>query len=94
MCPRLYRGLMLEPKVVRDFARFIIAKKESLEDSVTRLNRCSKELDESWRDRQHHKFTEEFEPHMANLKKLFDLLDQYAQFCNKAANQIEEYNID
>lgn len=87
-----YIGRMLDPTVVRDFARFILAKKESIEKSIEGINFYSQRVDEDWRDRQNHIFREQFVPHMQNMQNLSELLDQYATYCNLAAKTIEEYN--
>lgn len=83
---------MLDPSVVRDFAKFIIAKKESIEESVARLDNYSQRLEQNWQDRQNHIFRENFVPHMQKIKKLAELLESHAVYCNQAAQLIEEYN--
>lgn len=94
MSAQRYKGRMLDPAVVRDYANFILKKKENIENSVSRLNQYSAWMDEDWRDMQNHVFRERFIPHMQNMRKLSELLEQYAAFCNKMAGMVETYNMD
>lgn len=94
MAAQRYKGRMLDPAIVRDYATYILRKKESIETSVSRLNQYSARMDEDWRDMQNHVFRERFIPHMQNIRKLSGLLEQYAAFCNKMAEMVETYNMD
>lgn len=89
----LYTGRMIDPQIVRQYARYILNTKAEIEDAIVRIYNRQVELDEGWRDLQNHKFTEEFVPHVANIKKMSELLEQYATYCNQRAEYVEqEYN--
>jgi WXG100 family type VII secretion target len=81
----------VDPGELRRFARDLNRFKADIQTLVSGLQGRLRTLEQTWRDQQQQKFSQEFEQAMKGFNRFLDLSDQHVSFLNQKAAHIEEY---
>ena len=82
---------IVDPAELRRFAHQLNQFNTDLEDRLTTLSSQLHALNNSWRDQEHRKFSEEFEHHLKLIARSMEASREYAPFLMRKAERIEEY---
>lgn len=82
---------IVDPAELRRFAAMLKHFNNELQGNVASLHGQLNGLSQSWRDREHEKFVEEFEGAMQVINHFLDASNQYIPFLMRKAERIEEY---
>ena len=82
---------VVNPEELRRFAAQLKRFNNDMITQLTTLNGQLAELSQSWRDREHDKFVEEFEQTLQVVKRFVDSTNQHIPFLLRKAERIEEY---
>src|SRR5208337_4937753 len=82
---------IMDPEKVRRFAEELQRFNSDLENRLILLHTRFKALGDTWSDREHEKFAEEFKSTMKALKKFVELSKEHTPFLLRKAQRIEEY---
>ena len=82
---------IVDPQEVRRFASNLKHFNEDLEQKMGVLHGQLMNLGQSWRDREHEKFAEEFEQTMQVVGRFLAIANQHVPFLVRKAERIEEY---
>ena len=81
----------VDPDELRRFANNLRQFNTELSESLTSLHGQLLGLGQSWRDREHDKFAEEFETTMQVLTRFVEVADEHVPFLVRKADRAEEY---
>ena len=81
----------VDPDELRRFANNLRQFNTELSESLTALHGQLLGLGQSWRDREHDKFSEEFEQTMQVLSRFIEVADEHVPFLVRKADRAEEY---
>lgn len=81
----------VDPEELRRFANNLKQFNMELQDQLTGLHGQLLNLGQSWRDREHEKFVEEFEQTMSVLNRFVEVTDEHIPFLVRKADRAEEY---
>lgn len=81
----------VDPAELRRFAQHLKHFAGDLERQMVGLHGQLVDLGQTWRDREHQKFTEEFEEAMKALARCVESTNQYVPFLMRKADRVEEY---
>lgn len=81
----------VDPDELRRFANNLRGFNTELSESLTALHGQLLGLGQSWRDREHDKFAEEFESTMQVLSRFIEVADEHVPFLLRKADRAEEY---
>ncbi len=81
----------VDPGELRRFAQNLRQFNTELQEQLTSLNGQLQGLSQSWRDREHDKFTEEFAQTMQVLSRFIEVTDEHVPFLIRKADRAEEY---
>ncbi len=81
----------VDPEELRRFANNLKQFNMELSESLTALHGQLMNLSQSWRDREHEKFTEEFEQTMQVITRFIEVTDEHIPFLVRKADRAEEY---
>ncbi len=81
----------VDPAELRRFAQNLKRFNTELHAQMTALHGQLSGLSESWRDREHDKFVEEFEQTLQVVKRFTESTNQHIPFLLRKAERIEEY---
>jgi uncharacterized protein YukE len=82
---------LVNPEDVRRFASNLKHFNQELESGMGVLHGQLVALGQTWRDREHEKFAEEFEQTMQAIKRFLEVSNQHIPFLARKAERIEEY---
>jgi WXG100 family type VII secretion target len=81
----------VDPAEVRRFAQDLNRFNAELQGLISGLNARMRNLEQSWRDQEQHKFAEAFDQTAKSLGKFLEASHEHAQFLTKKAALIEDY---
>ena len=82
---------IIDPAELRRFAVNLKQFNNELLNQMTVLHGQLMGLGQSWRDREHDKFVEEFEATMQAIARFLDVSNQHIPFLIRKADRVEEY---
>ena len=82
---------IVNPEEIRRFAARLKQFNNELLNQLTVLHGQLSGLGQSWRDREHDKFVEEFEQTMQVISRFIDATDEHIPFLMRKAERAEEY---
>lgn len=82
---------VMDPEEVRRFAEELKRFAMELEARMGSLQSRFTGLANTWKDQEHEKFANEFQPAMKVLKKFIDLANEHAPYLLRKARRVEEY---
>ena len=82
---------IIDPGEVRRFAHNLKQFNEALREQMGTLHGQLVGLGQTWRDREHDKFAEEFEQTMLAIGRFVEASNQHIPFLMRKAERIEEY---
>jgi uncharacterized protein YukE len=82
---------IVNPEELRRFAARLKQFNNEMMTQLTTLHGQLSGLGQSWRDREHDKFVEEFEQTLQVVKRFVDSTNQHIPFLLRKAERIEEY---
>ena len=82
---------IVNPEDLRRFAARLKQFNNEMMTQLTTLHGQLSGLGQSWRDREHDKFVEEFEQTLQVVKRFVDSTNQHIPFLLRKAERIEEY---
>lgn len=81
----------VDPAELRRFAQNLKRFNTELQAQLTGLHGQLMGLSETWRDREHDKFAEEFEQTMQVLLRFLEVSNEHIPFLMRKAERAEEY---
>jgi uncharacterized protein YukE len=82
---------IVDPSELRRFAQHLKAFNNELQNQMAALHGQLVGLGQSWRDKEHDKFAEEFEQTMIAINRFIDASNQHIPFLMRKAERVEEY---
>ena len=82
---------IVDPGELRRFAVNLKQFNSELLNQMTVLHGQMMGLGQSWRDREHDKFAEEFEQTLQVVKRFVEATNQHVPFLMRKAERVEEY---
>jgi uncharacterized protein YukE len=82
---------IVNPAELRRFAANLKRFNEELTSQATGISSQLGALGQTWRDREHDKFVEEFEQTMLAIRRFLEISNQHVPFLMRKAERIEEY---
>jgi len=82
---------IVDPGELRRFAHNLKVFNEALREQMGALHGQLIGLSQSWRDREHDKFVEEFEQTMTAVGRFIEASGQHIPFLVRKAERVEEY---
>jgi len=82
---------IVDPGELRRFAVNLKQFNAELLNQMTVLHGQMSGLGQSWRDREHDKFAEEFEQTLQVVKRFVEATNQHVPFLMRKAERVEEY---
>ena len=82
---------IVDPGELRRFAVNLKQFNNELLSQMTVLHGQLMGLGQSWRDREHDKFVEEFEQTLQVVKRFVEATNQHVPFLMRKAERVEEY---
>jgi len=82
---------IVNPDELRRFATQLRQFNNDLLNQMTVLHGQLSGLSQSWRDREHDKFVEEFEQTLQVVARFVDSTNQHVPFLLRKAERVEEY---
>ena len=82
---------IVNPEEIRRFAARLKQFNNDLMNQLTVLRGQLSGLGQSWRDREHDKFVEEFDQTMQVMKRFVDSTNQHIPFLLRKADRADEY---
>ena len=81
----------MDPEEVRRFAEELKKFNGDLQTNMSSLQARFAALGDTWKDREHDKFGEEFRDSMKAMKKFIEASSAHGPFLLRKAKRIEEY---
>ncbi len=82
---------IVSPEEIRRFAARLKQFNNDLMNQLTVLHGQLAGLGQTWRDREHDKFVEEFEQTMQVMKRFVEATNQHIPFLLRKADRADEY---
>jgi WXG100 family type VII secretion target len=82
---------IVSPEEIRRFAARLKQFNNDLMNQLTVLHGQVAGLGQTWRDREHDKFVEEFEQTMQVMKRFVEATNQHIPFLLRKADRADEY---
>ena len=82
---------VVDPEELRRFAHNLKSFTNDLHSSLSVLHGQLVALGNTWRDKEHEKFTQEFEQTMIVLKRFVEASTQHIPFLLRKAERVDEY---
>jgi uncharacterized protein YukE len=82
---------IVNPEEIRRFAARLKQFNNDLMNQLAVLHGQISGLGQTWRDREHDKFVEEFEQTMQVVKRFVDATNQHIPFLMRKADRADEY---
>ncbi|GAC1343515.1 MAG: hypothetical protein NVSMB14_07640 [Isosphaeraceae bacterium] len=81
----------VDPAELRRFAQTLKRFNDSLHTQMSALHGQLTGLGQSWRDKEHEKFVEEFEQTLVAINRFAEATNQHIPFLMRKADRAEEY---
>ena len=81
----------MDPEEVRRFAEELKRFNNDLQNSMASLQARFAALGDTWKDREHDKFSEEFKETVKVMRRFVEASNQHTPFLLRKAKKIEEY---
>jgi uncharacterized protein YukE len=82
---------IVDPEELRRFAHTLKQFNNDLYNRLSVLHGQLQALGNTWRDKEHEKFSQEFELTMAALKRFMEAANLHIPFLLRKAERVEEY---
>ena len=82
---------IVAPEELRRFSSKLKEFKNGLNGMTTALKGEFEQLGDTWKDREHDKFKEQFDETLNVIKKFMETSDEYASFLIRKAEAADEY---
>lgn len=82
---------IVDPEHLRQFAAHLHQFAEEMKQRSTGLASQMNQLEQTWRDEQQRKFSEEFTTQMRQLTRLIQSTEQHVPYLLRKAEQIDAY---
>ena len=82
---------IVNPEELRRFAVRLKQFNGELLNQMTAIHGQLVGLGQSWRDKEHEKFVEEFEQTLSVMKRFVEATNQHVPFLMRKAERVEEY---
>ena len=82
---------IVDPAELRRFAQQLNQFNVELEERLSTLSSQLHNLNNTWRDQEHQKFSEEFQNHLKLIARSIQSSSEYAPFLIRKAERIEDY---
>jgi WXG100 family type VII secretion target len=82
---------IVDPSELRRFANHLKQFNQDLQSRMGALHAQLNGLNQTWRDKEHDKFYEEFEQTMKAVTKFIEIANQHIPFLLRKAERVEEY---
>lgn len=79
------------PEEIRRFAARLKQFNNDLLNQLSAIHGQVSALGQTWRDREHDKFVEEFDTTLTVVKRFVDVTNQHIPFLLRKAERLEEY---
>ena len=79
------------PEEIRRFAARLKQFNNDLLNQLSAIHGQVSALGQTWRDREHAKFVEEFDATLTTVKRFVDVTNQHIPFLLRKAERLEEY---
>lgn len=82
---------IVDPEQLRRFASNLKIFTEELQQRSAALASQMNQLEQTWRDQQQRKFSQEFEDQMRQMNRLLEASRQHVPYLLRKAEQVEQY---
>jgi uncharacterized protein YukE len=82
---------IVDPNELRRFAHNLKRFNDELQNQMSALHGQLVGLGQSWRDKEHDKFVEEFEQTMQAIGRFVEAANQHIPFLIRKAGRVEDY---
>lgn len=82
---------IVDPEQLRHFAAMLQRYSQTIRESTSALAQAQARLNESWRDQEQRKFSEEFDEQVKLVQKLLDISEKHVPYLVKKAEIIDQY---
>jgi uncharacterized protein YukE len=82
---------IVDPSELRRFAQHLKQFNNELQNQMAALHGQLVGLNQTWRDKEHEKFAEEFEQTMVAISRFIEASNQHIPFLMRKAERVEEY---
>ena len=82
---------VVDPEQLRQFAAHLHRFAQEMKERSTGLATQMNQLEQTWRDEQQRKFTEDFSTQLLQLKRLIQSTEQHVPYLLRKAEQIDAY---
>ena len=82
---------VVDPEHLRQFAGHLHRFAEEMKERSTALASQMNQLEQTWRDEQQRKFTEEFTTQMRQISRLIQATEEHVPYLLRKAEQIDAY---
>ncbi len=82
---------IVDPSELRRFAQHLKQFNNDLQQQMGALHGQLNGLGQSWRDKEHEKFAEEFQQTMVAIARFVEASNQHIPFLMRKAQRVEEY---
>ena len=82
---------IVDPAELRRFAMNLKKFNEGLREQMTAIHGQLAGLNQSWRDREHDKFAEQFEQTLQVVSRFLDTSQEHIPFLLRKAEKVEDY---
>jgi len=80
-----------DPDQIRQFAAQLAQFTEELRQRGSSLSAQMNQLEQSWRDEQQRKFSQEFQDQLRQLQRLIQATDEHVPYLMRKAEQLDLY---
>jgi len=82
---------IVDPEQLRRFAHNLKRFNSELQTQLMGLHGQMKNIGQSWRDKEHQQFMEEFEQTLQMMAKFVEAVDEHVPYLLRKAERAEEY---
>ena len=80
-----------DPEELRQFAAHLHRFSEEIKNLSSNLSGHMNQLEQTWRDEQQRKFTDEFNAQMQQMRRLIKASEEHVPYLLRKAEQIDAY---
>ncbi|MBX3421428.1 MAG: WXG100 family type VII secretion target [Pirellulaceae bacterium] len=82
---------IVDPEQLRQFAAMLQRYTQSIRESTAALTQAQARLNDSWRDQEQRRFSDEFDQQVKLVQKLLEMSERHVPYLVKKAEIIEQY---
>lgn len=82
---------IVDPEQLRQFASMLQRYSQTLRETTAALSQAQARLNETWRDQEQRRFSDEFTDQVKLVQKLLEMSDRHVPYLVKKAEIIEQY---